>query len=84
MDVLPDPCKDRFVKTCPPPPNKPLPDNILYPYKGKNMNYNSYVGEDSKKPDWRCLKDFLLREGPLKKEQVIKLLKDGIALLSKI
>lgn len=28
------------------------------------------------------LRDFLLREGPLKKEQVVKILKDGINMLS--
>lgn len=73
MDVLPDPCKDRYVKTLPPPPNKALPENLLFPYKG----------EDKVKPDWKQLKDFLLKEGPMKKEQVVKILKDGIALLSK-
>jgi len=28
------------------------------------------------------LKEFLLKEGPVKKEQVVRLLKEGIALLS--
>lgn len=35
------------------------------------------------KPDWRLLKEFLMKEGPLKKEQVTKILKDGINLMSK-
>lgn len=43
----------------------------------------NYVGADKDKPDWRCFKDFMMKEGPLKKEVVIKLLKDGINLLSK-
>lgn len=29
------------------------------------------------------LRDFLLREGPLEKKQVVKILKDGINMLSK-
>ena len=36
------------------------------------------------KPDWRLLKEFLMKEGPLKKEQVTRILKDGINLMSKI
>lgn len=43
----------------------------------------NYVGADKDKPDWRCFKDFMMKEGPLKKEVVIKLLKDGINLLSR-
>ena len=34
MELLPDPCKDRQVKTCDPPPHKALNDNVLWPYKG--------------------------------------------------
>ena len=34
MELLPDPIRDRFVKTVEPPPNKPLTDALLYPYRG--------------------------------------------------
>ena len=34
MELLPDPCKDRFVKACPLPPHKPLPETLLYHQKG--------------------------------------------------
>lgn len=27
-----------------------------------------YIGADKDKPDWRLLKDFLMKEGPIKKE----------------
>jgi serine/threonine-protein phosphatase 2B catalytic subunit len=43
------------------------------------------VGADEKsKPDWKLLKDFLLKEGPMRKDQVSKLLRDGIALMGKL
>ena len=35
MELLSDPLKDRIGK-CDLPPNKPLSDSVLYPYKGKN------------------------------------------------
>lgn len=41
------------------------------------------LGEDKSKPDWKCLKEFLLREGPFKKEQLIRLIKEGIAVFCK-
>lgn len=34
MELLPDPLKDRMVPTLPCPPNKCLPENLIYPYKG--------------------------------------------------
>ena len=40
------------------------------------------IGADKDKPDWKAVKDFLLKEGPMKKEQVVKLLRDGIAMMS--
>ncbi len=74
MDVLPDPYDDRSVKTVECPPNKALPDNILYPYKGISLYWYQYansdlaVGADKDKPDWRLLKDFMMKEGPLRKD----------------
>ena len=73
MELLPDPYGDRACKSTPCPPNKPLSNETLYPYKGG----------DKDKPDWKCLKDFMLREGPLKKDQVVKILKDSTSLFSK-
>ena len=43
---------------------------------------NVNVGADKGKPDWRCFKDFMAREGPIKKELVVRLLRDAISLLS--
>ena len=35
IKVLLDPCGDRQVKSCEPPPNKPLDQKVLFPYTGK-------------------------------------------------
>jgi serine/threonine-protein phosphatase 2B catalytic subunit len=64
MELLPDPTGDREVKNCPLPPNRPLADNLLWPSAGINILYLKFIG----KPDWRLLKDFMLKEGPIKKE----------------
>lgn len=156
METLPDPCKDRICKSVSLPPNKPLPESLIYPYKGmcttvllikspilhqvkpsryyedarallsyrfrtfycsemsksffqnlrclrKWRRFEIYIywfkrggdvliwpvakiciGADEKnKPDWKLLKDFLLKEGPIRKDQITKMLKDGIALMGK-
>ena len=73
MELLPDPVNDRFVKSIPPPPNKPLPESLLYPHKGISISFQPQnpklsLGADKDKPDWKLLKDFLLREGPFTKQ----------------
>jgi len=76
MELLPDPLNDRFVPTLQTPPNKPLPESLIYPYKGIYFSLapplrfhllTILLGDDKAKPDWKCVKDFLLREGPLTK-----------------
>ena len=47
------------------------------------MVLNIIIGADIHKPDWKCLKEFMMKEGPIKKELVVKILRDSIALLSK-
>ena len=71
MEPLPDPCKDRVVSTLPPPPHKPLPAELLYPHKEKE------------RPDWKLLKDFLLKEGHITKVQCTKMIKDTMAVFKK-
>ena len=62
FSLLPDPLPDRSLTDaqCAKMINKPLPDNKLW---GEN-----------ELPDWRLLKDFLAREGPILKPQIIKIL----------
>ena len=85
MEFLPDPIGDRTVKTLDPPPNKPLRESVIYPNKGKICPISSlmYSGAEKDVPDWKFLKDFLVKEGSLTKPQLLKLLKDGIAMFSK-
>jgi hypothetical protein len=62
FSLLPDPVSDRKLTDaeCPKIINRPIEDSELW--------------GDSDKPDWRLLKDFLAREGPIKKEQILRLL----------
>lgn len=61
--VLPDGVKDRTLseKECPTLINRSLKDSQLFSAPGE-------------KPDWKLLRDFLAREGPITKPQAIRLL----------
>ena len=61
MQPLLDPLKDRKVKSLKPPPHKPLDKDLLWP-------------SGSSKPDWKCLKEHLSKEGRIKKEHFIKII----------
>lgn len=62
FSLLPDPIPDRTLsdEQCPRMINKPIEDSVLF------------SADD--KPDWRVLKDFLAREGPITKPQIVRLL----------
>lgn len=62
FSLLPDPRSDRPLKDsdCKKLINKPLTDDQFWPKKDL--------------PDWKLLKEFLIREGPIPKEQMRKLL----------
>jgi serine/threonine-protein phosphatase 2B catalytic subunit len=61
MEPLKDPVGDRFVKSHPPPPARPLTEQLLYPDGSK------------KKPDCDQLRRHLLREGTLTKETLLEI-----------
>lgn len=67
---LPDPCEDRAVTEteCPRLINKPLEDDVMFP-------------APAGKPDWRLLKEFMSREGPITKAQCTRVLQLTIALM---
>jgi serine/threonine-protein phosphatase 2B catalytic subunit len=65
MDPLPDPCKDRVVKSVKPPPHRFLSKQLMFPDKLKG------------KPDWKVIKDHLQKEGRIAKEDVIRLVNDA-------
>ena len=62
FSLLPDPIPDRKLTDaeCPRMINKPIEDNQLW--------------NDDNIPNWRILKDFLAREGPITKPQIMRLL----------
>lgn len=68
--VLPDPLGDRKHKDseCLTLANKPLDDSKLW---------------KDDKPDWKMLKEFLCREGPVSKPQTVRLLKSSLEIFKK-
>lgn len=68
--MLPDPIPDRNLtdEQCPRMINKPIEDSALF-------------GENDL-PDWRLLKDFLAREGPITKPQIMRLLMSTLQMFS--
>lgn len=67
MEYLPDPVNDRPLKDLPPFVNKAIDDSLLFQRneEGKEI------------PNWRILEEFMSKEGPLLKAQVMKLLTMG-------
>lgn len=68
-EYLPDPLDDRVVTEVLPPPNQPLDNKILFPTPGK--------------PDWIKLKEFLAREGKIKKSDLQEILNLSIKIFKK-
>ena len=68
FSLLPDPIPDRKLTDaeCPRMINKPIEDNQLWNSDGI--------------PNWRLLKDFLAREGPISKPQIMRLLMETLQL----
>ena len=62
FSLLPDPLPDRKLtdEECPKIINKPVDDSVLWNSEGI--------------PNWTVLKDFLAREGPISKPQIMRLL----------
>ena len=91
MELLKDPLGDRPIKTVPLPIHsaKPISDRALFPHhtgKLKLMNiYNCFLKIEGSSapaiPDWRLVKDQLMREGKLTKSQVNRILRDSIGVL---
>ena len=71
MEFLPDPLNDRTCKDLPPFVNKAVSDDVLFPKKD----------DGSTTVDWKLLEDFMSKEGPLEKRQVLKIIEHGIKIL---
>jgi serine/threonine-protein phosphatase 2B catalytic subunit len=73
MEFLPDPINDRPVKDLPPFVNKEISDDLLFT-----------KGEDgSEVVDWKLFEEFMSKEGPLTKRQVLKIMKLGTDIFKK-
>mmetsp|Transcript_22270 Transcript_22270/g.34452 ORF Transcript_22270/g.34452 Transcript_22270/m.34452 type:complete len:218 (-) Transcript_22270:848-1501(-) len=71
MELLPDPCNDRPIKDLPPFVNQAIDDTLLFQRNDEGKEI----------PNWRILEDFMSKEGPLLKSQVMKLLTMGTEVL---
>lgn len=60
MELLSDPLGDRVMRDNAPPPHQCLSHHLLFPTPSK--------------PNWRLLKDHLLKEGRVSKEDVLMIL----------
>mmetsp|Transcript_32587 Transcript_32587/g.56489 ORF Transcript_32587/g.56489 Transcript_32587/m.56489 type:complete len:454 (-) Transcript_32587:3341-4702(-) len=69
MESLCDPYRDRVVTSFDAPPHRPLPHSLLFPRGGL--------------PDWRGLRDHLMREGRLSKEDFLELVSQAAHILAK-
>jgi serine/threonine-protein phosphatase 2B catalytic subunit len=67
MEFLPDPVNDRPLKDLPPFVNKALDDSLLFPRNSEGVEV----------PDWKILEEFMQKEGPLIKAQVMKIIAMG-------
>ena len=66
MDPLCDPLGDRQMREMIPPPHRRLSHNLLYP--------------SASKPNWRLLKDHLLKEGRIEKSDLILLIEQAMGI----
>jgi len=73
MEFLPDPINDRPIKDCPPFVHKSLSNDLLFP---KNST-------GTEVPDWKLFEEFMSKEGPMLKTQVMKILKLGTDVFKK-
>lgn len=68
---LPDPCNDRVIADtqCPKLAHKPLDDAKFWVKEGV--------------PNWKMLREFLCREGPVTKQQCVRVLKSVLEVFKK-
>lgn len=73
---MPDPSKDRIVTGLDPPPQHPISHSFLFP-PGKKRGTMEI-------PDWITLKEHLLKEGKLSKQDLLQLIISVTEIMSKI
>lgn len=73
MEFLPDPCNDRPMKNLPPFVNKSVDDSLLFV---KN-------NDGAEVPNWKLLEEFMSKEGPILRSQVMKIISMGLDVFKK-
>lgn len=73
MEYLPDPINDRPVKDLPPFVNKALRDDLLFHKNEAGIEVTN----------WKLLEEFMSKEGPMVKKQVMKIIKLGTDIFKK-
>ena len=73
MEYLPDPNNDRPMKDLPPFVNAEISDELLFPKKENGIDI----------PDWKLFEEFMSKEGPMQKSQVLKIIKIGTDIFKK-
>jgi serine/threonine-protein phosphatase 2B catalytic subunit len=64
---------DRPIKDLPPFANKELRDNLLFKKNNEGVEI----------VDWKLLEEFMTKEGPIPKRQVLKIIKMGTDIFKK-
>ena len=75
MEPLLDACGDRPIKSHPPPPQRPLDHNILFPPQLRQGTHEI--------PDWKCLMKHIRAEGRVNKQDIMQLLMNVIEIMKK-
>ncbi len=86
MEFLGDPLNDRKMPDVLTPVHSanPVPDSVIFPYKGKASNWLSEVIDQKKYvPDWKAVKEYLGRSGKMSKKQVHRIVTEAIKVFSK-
>ena len=70
MSILPDPYSDRAAASLEPFANKFLENRYLFPYSGIAYYIKFFIGAEARVPDWKLVKQFLIKEGKISKDHV--------------
>jgi serine/threonine-protein phosphatase 2B catalytic subunit len=83
MEPLSDPMNDRVVKSVPIPPHRPLTAKLMYPDSSKEALDHIYPLGKPDVPNVATIRKHIVDQGTIGRAELIKLIRDVTALLSK-